>query len=54
MIQFFGNPIYIMKTGVGLSICLSVRLCVTQLLSQFWTEWANKDIYEILMQRARF
>ena len=34
-----------MKAGVCLSVRLSVRLCVTQLLPQFWTEWASKDIF---------
>ena len=46
--------IYIIITVVRLSICLYVRLCVTQLLPHFLTDYKNKGIYGFLEQRGRF
>ena len=48
------SSIYIIITGVRLSICLYVRLCVPHLLPHFLTDYKNKSIYGFLAQRGRF
>ena len=50
----YNRVIYIIITGVRLSICLYVRLCVPQLLPHFLTDYKNKGIYGFLAQRGRF